>query len=422
MKRKYILTALLTTTLFFTGACAEDDPNFLWLMGQGTTEGSQAAADTPVEFSLDVGDVAGDPNFVFETTQTVSVNVVVQDTSNPVAGSLVQIRETSGASAGRVRFQAVSNEQGAVTGSFTINNTTDEVSLEIVYAGQTYRFVISVRNLLAINRTILFEADALPVQAFDSDGDGVPDDADQFPDDPNRAATIRYPAEGNYTVAFEDLYPRKGDADFNDFVVQLTHQEDLDAQGRVVRIRGDYTHVAKGAGYNHTLRLNLPGVGGTYEIRRYNPAGELIDTKTGESTELLGLELMPRSNTTIASPNTRRGSAFQPGDRFEIEIIPSAPVLRADLGPAPYDLYLYVINTRKEIHFAGRYFNEDGTDRYLDSDGFPWALLIPGNWGWMYERGNIHAAYEHFESWYTSGGANNKDWYMFPDAGQVFEL
>ena len=92
----------------------------------------------------------------------------------------------------------------------------------------------------------------------------------------------------------------------------------------------------------------------------------------------------------------------------------------ATLGKAPYDLFIKVLNTGHEIHFAGKYFNEDGSDRYIDSAGFPWALMVPDYWQWPYERANIHDGYPDFDDWYLSAGADFQNWYDTPVSEFVF--
>ncbi len=413
--------AALGIALFgFAGCATPDDPALVWLLGAGT--GSPGTEETiSDDYVINVGDVQGDPDFIFSSTVTIGLHVTVLDPIAPVSGTVVQFRELTGNRTGRVLFNAVTGANGNVTGNFTIDSLQNMVRLIVTYNEQTYTFDINITGLLLIDRTLLLTAQVSPVQIVDSDGDGVPDGLDTFPNDPTRAVTVRFPGEGHLTIAFEDLFPKQGDADFNDFVIQAVHEEDLNASGKVARMRATYTHVAKGAGYNHTLHLNLPGAGsGNVSIKRYSPDGSLVSESTQQYAALQGVALLPNSSTTLAQSNTSSGQTFVSGDRFEIEIIPDAPVSRLALGAAPYDLYLYVLNTKQEIHFAGKHFNADGSDRYLDSTGFPWALATPGNWRWMYERKNIHDAYVRFDDWYGSNGSTNQDWYTTVTEGLIF--
>jgi len=55
--------------------------------------------------------------------------------------------------------------------------------------------------------------------ACDYDGDGVPDDEDDEPGDPEIAYKSYFPTSGKQIVAFEDLWPSLGDFDFNDLTM-----------------------------------------------------------------------------------------------------------------------------------------------------------------------------------------------------------
>jgi LruC domain-containing protein len=322
-------------------------------------------------------------------------------------------------------FFASTNAPGNVTGSFTYNINQPQVLITIyLNDGRSFSFQVDLTNVSEIERELLIQADGsvTPVAISDRDKDGVPDNLDAYPDDPTRSAVIRIPTDSYYNVAYEDLYPKQGDADFNDYVVKVYYEEDLNAAGDVVRIRGYYQHVAKGAGYNHTLRLKLPATG-NYTLQRFGYSGEVELNTTGNLTPFDYIELLPNSSSTIPQSNTDSKQTFHPGKKAQLEIILSAPTKRASLGSAPYDLYIYVITTNKEIHFLGKYFDQNGKDLYLDPTGFPWALLIPGdNWKWPLERVNIKNAYANFIPWYESAGASFKDWFNSTDLTKVFNF
>ncbi|MCH2208953.1 MAG: LruC domain-containing protein [Lentisphaerales bacterium] len=61
---------------------------------------------------------------------------------------------------------------------------------------------------------------------MDSDNGGIPDNSDVIPDDPKRASTAYFPTQNQHNLlAFEDIFPRKGDYDFNDLVLTYKSQE-----------------------------------------------------------------------------------------------------------------------------------------------------------------------------------------------------
>lgn len=389
---------------------------------------------SPEAYSMQIGDIRAASDFAFQTTRTAEVHISLVSDETPEENQLIQMREVRDGSAGRVLFRALTDASGEVNGNFTVVSTNNRAQLDFAYEGQVYAIPVDLENLKKLDRSIRMNpagassassnagnsVAANAAALADSDGDRVPDDADDFPDDATRVTRVMFPTEGRYTVAFEDLYPRKGDADFNDYVIQARQEEHLNSAGDVVRILGSYRHVARAAGYNHILRLSLPVPSADYTIRRSGSDGSLVSTTSHRATPFEKIDITDQSNLTIAQSNAHAGQEFLPGDLFEVDIIPDAPVAKADLGGAPYDLHIYVLNTGREIHFAGKYTNDDGTDLYLDDDGFPWALMVPIDWRWMYERQDIFAAYQFFVAWYSSAGADNADWYNYPDLSEVF--
>lgn len=410
-----ILVAFLG--MLMVSACTREDENLAWLLAvtdpladiEPTTE-----AET-IPFHMDVEDVNGPTDFVFENTTTYPVRVTVIDGVNPVDSTLVQIMEyTSGGP--RVSFRAVTDAEGNVSGSFTIENRAEpRVTVELTYLGKEYRFEIDLTNVREIKRYIYVDGYLEQIEISDRDGDGIADELDDYPDDAGRATLVKIPADNYFTIAFEDLFPTPGDADFNDYVVRVKSEQDLDAQGKVVRMRSEFTHVAKGAGYNHTFHMKLPGTG-QYTLKRTAADGTVaLDTALPLSDA--GVEILPSSETTLAQSNTATGQSFVTGMTAQFEAVFETPLTGLAF---PYDMYLYVKNTKKEIHFPGKYTNSDGSDPYMDANGFPWALLIPGDWSWPLERNNIHQAYPLFQSWYETAGQQAADWYKTADFNLVF--
>ena len=99
----------------------------------------------------------------------------------------------------------------------------------------------------------------------------------------------------------------------------------------------------------------------------------------------------------------------------------SIPVNRNVLGTAPYDLYAYVHNTKEELHFPGKYFINN-KDKYLDPKGFPWAIIVPGGFQWPLSGENMNSGYPKFNSWSSSFGAYDSDWYKYFNGSKVYTL
>jgi len=68
---------------------------------------------------------------------------------------------------------------------------------------------------------ICFLKNKLISGSADSDGDGVPDDEDYWPEDATKAYLSVYPSGSKYYFhCYEDLWPGLGDYDFNDVVLK----------------------------------------------------------------------------------------------------------------------------------------------------------------------------------------------------------
>ncbi|WP_061224602.1 LruC domain-containing protein [Leptospira weilii] len=384
----------------------------------GVNAGSSVTPTQEITGVITVNDQIGSIPFTYNTVQTIPLNLIVTDKqSKPISGATVIVSDNEG----HILFQGISNNVGQVSGSITVETAIGQITLEITAGGESISNIINLINVVGINREIKYEI-LLPVVTVpvDSDKDGVPDILDAYPQDPTRSALIRIPAEGVSTVAYEDLYPSAGDADLNDYVLHIHNEEDLNTAGDVIRLRGTYQHVARGAGYKHTFFLKLPiSIGATFSRKVVREDGKVVTeltTKTVSASDFnQGIQIHEESNKTTSNPNVNPGGVYKPGHIATIEIVFNSPVKKSALGIYPYDIFIKVTNTGKEIHFPGLYKNSNGTDKYLDSNKFPWAILVPGAWKYPYEgldiRKETQTGYKEFNLWVASNGASYKDWY-----------
>ena len=81
----------------------------------------------------------------------------------------------------------------------------------------------------------------------DIDGDGVIDAEDDYPQDPLRAMNNFFPASGKGTLAFEDLWPSKGDYDLNDLVVDYSFKTITNSSNKLVETYATFVLRACGA-------------------------------------------------------------------------------------------------------------------------------------------------------------------------------
>ncbi|MFK8055110.1 MAG: LruC domain-containing protein [Saprospiraceae bacterium] len=267
----------------------------------------------------------------------------------------------------------------------------------------------------------------------------MPDHLDAFPEDDERAYVSFSPGENNYgTIAFEDLWPRKGDYDFNDMVINYSFIETLDAQNSVKDIQIKMEVAAMGASQNHGFAIRLPispqlveSISGQVITDNYfdlNSNG----TESGMSMAVVpvftdGFSLF-ESVETGGIVNTDPARPWVNPGNLDIKITFISPIEREFIGYAPYDPFMLRKQDRSlEIHLAGyspteradiSLFNtgDDKSDLangfcYVDSRNLPWAIHVPETFIYPKERIPITEVYENFATWATFGGESVPDWF-----------
>ena len=278
----------------------------------------------------------------------------------------------------------------------------------------------------------------------DSDGDGVANDLDAFPLDPERVAKRFYPNGSDYGyLAFEDNWPKKGDFDMNDLVVAYRTVETLNAQGNITDLQLIYEIVARGAANDNAFAIHLPGVPRaainptftTLTVGEQAPVA--LPTENGQSEAVF---ILVSSVNTL----TRTGLSWPCGFFNTVNTCPrSAPVLlvanirfqqplsRATLGTAPYNPFIYPNRyggRGREIHLVdqpptakadpnlfgtGDDASNPAQGRYYrTADNLPWALDVPETWRHPAEWNNVASVYVNFATWAGSNGTTATNWYV----------
>ncbi|HEY9117583.1 MAG TPA: LruC domain-containing protein, partial [Roseivirga sp.] len=87
---------------------------------------------------------------------------------------------------------------------------------------------------------------------LDTDGDGINDILDEYPNDPNIAYVSYYPSATTFgSFAFEDNWPDYGDYDFNDLVIDYQFKHYLNANNQIVEMESNFKVRAIGAGFRN---------------------------------------------------------------------------------------------------------------------------------------------------------------------------
>lgn len=269
----------------------------------------------------------------------------------------------------------------------------------------------------------------------DTDGDGVVDEEDAFPEDPERAFISYYPNEIDFaSVAYEDLWPGVGDYDFNDLVVNFNYEIVTNADNLIVDIIAQTNVAAAGASLNNGFGLSIPvepsrcasvtgtvNVEGTLDI---NPVG--YENGHPDNTVIIFYDAI-NSIYNSAMFNTIPDGNTVETDTITVTVYFDNPQI--PLGSEPYNPFIYVDQERgKEIHLIDNeptsladmsYFgtwsdNSDPTANkwYLTDKYLPWAVETPSNFDYPIEKTDILSAYLKFKEWAESSGNVYENWYL----------
>lgn len=211
------------------------------------------------------------------------------------------------------------------------------------------------------------------------------------------------PCEVDYSFAWEDLLDEGNDMDYNDLVVQTIIWKEMNDG---VETHMKFIAKARGAGYDHSLRINLGG---------------------GDFRTIF-------ESTQMALPGGWNGWSYNTVDQcnplpYAVEIV----VVEGDLtGTHPLPPFMPVLTVYPSFTHtdpAGSYdlniwelaeAASPGSGNTFVTDGltYPNGLLIPSDWLWPRDFTSIFMSYEDFmdtDNW-------DDDWYLnLSDPTQVWD-
>lgn len=302
-----------------------------------------------------------------------------------------------------------------------ISGYANLIIMDTETGGWQYKYGVKANNNSTYKRSIhdltTFRVYADNIDETDSDGDGILDQDDAYPNDAEAAFELFTPSKyGKGTIAFEDLWPSTGDYDFNDAVLSYQAIAVLNADNMAVRLDLICNIKANGAGYNNGIGIEIEGL-----------APSQIESVSGSVLTENYISL--NSNGTEADQENAVIILADDVDNILNETTISvnfvAPVSTSDLGIAPFNPFIIVNGERaKEIHlpymnrtslgnssleFTGE--NKDTDGNFISENGFPWAISIIHDFKVPKEKVDITSAYNFFSTWSESGGTSNVDWY-----------
>ncbi len=313
----------------------------------------------------------------------------------------------------------------------------------LLYDNPTERFLIGFEDLVRSSggsdddfNDVIVYATANPVkavviddivpttQAKDTDGDTVDDEFDEYPADPLRAYNVYYPNQNTFaTVAFEDLWPSKGDYDLNDVVVDFQYQAVLDASNRTKDVKAKYKLRAAGGVFRNGFSVEMP-----FNVSEVSSVtGNSLGMEEGATKAIL--KVFSNSKAIISGYNTMLGVKYTETDTIN-STITLGSAKNITLGN--FNPFIYVDEPGKgrgyEVHLSGQTptslvnsavlgTNADATTPakgiyYKTRNNLPFAIAIPERFSYPWEKTQIVLAHLRFASWAQSGGSTYTDWYQ----------
>ncbi|TAI49517.1 LruC domain-containing protein [Flagellimonas allohymeniacidonis] len=252
----------------------------------------------------------------------------------------------------------------------------------------------------------------------DEDRDGVEDSVDEYPNDATRAYAITYPSSSTKaSLIFEDLWPFKGDWDFNDTALDYSITRIFNARNEMVGIDFDYVVTSDGAGFVNSFAFEIEGLSPN---NVGSISGQILDrdvfSLAGNGTELgqqhAVIPLFDDHSILVNQEN-------------KVSVLFVNPLVATSLDYAPYNPFLVANGERdKEIHLANYKSttlgnsqpevtgnNSDVDGDYTTENGLPWAINVIESFPLLLEKEPLNEGYLFFEEWGVSGGKSKKDWY-----------
>lgn len=293
-------------------------------------------------------------------------------------------------------------------------------------------------------------------QSLNSDGGAVYGEVEDYQVEVTAGNTsyLYYPGKDDFvTLAYEDLWPEKGDYDFNDVVMgyNVTQVIQNDKVSRI-DIKGQL--VAYGADYANGFGVHLEGVDRSLideNLIKLSHNGVVLQSaaplETGQSEAVViitdNIKNHFSANCGAGFYRTEANCFSQDVFTFEISIPLSSPIDFKDVPDMPLNPFIFAADNRArnsffggdmpgrslEIHLADQPLTdladqgllglEDDRSSlpmvtYRTDKNMPWAIEIGGVWRPALETVDMTQAYPDFIEFVTSGGATNPLWFNNP--------
>lgn len=269
----------------------------------------------------------------------------------------------------------------------------------------------------------IVQSPSITINGTSCNGGGVnADTGSNAPADPIFPVLVE--ENNEYTFTMEDLWPSLGDYDMNDIVFSIKNiKKNIDKNNKVVSMSFDITPRAAGSTrkicpavqFDKVLSDNLSFTS-TY-TKAYKESGQ----------QAANIILFPEFHSLFgkSSPVVLNTFANLPeikANDYTFTVNFNTPTDNSDVIISNLNFYVIIgdveNNDRKEVHLSGFKATNKvqmAVNNYKDSNNMVWALMLPvGDFKYPTEMTKISVAYPKFDTWASSGGVVNTDWYLFP--------
>ncbi|MBQ4877757.1 LruC domain-containing protein [Pseudoalteromonas luteoviolacea] len=262
------------------------------------------------------------------------------------------------------------------------------------------------------------------------------------------------------TAAFEDLWPQKGDYDFNDVVVRYRATTGQ-IGNQIVQYKVEGALVAVGAGYHNAFALRFKDI-----ARNHVNESQIKLTIDGVEAQNSPLEANRNEAIAVIFKDTREMVPALEGCKF---FRTEEDCIDRQRAPVPFELILplsttYSVNVATldkldpfifavtgydhgpyvdsnngrgwEVHLKNQAPTEAFDPSYLDqgddtsstngyfqtNTGLPWAMIINTDWQHPKEKTDMSIAYPQFAEFASSAGQNNVTWFENPVANYQYTI
>jgi len=422
---------------------------------QGTNAGT--IRDTHFSDVFPTGLVLGDPNHFtihFTSSQAVAAFLPAGGQSQVLSQSFTDLANASQAGnwSGQIAaaMMNVAFDEAGYLGASS-NHLKDLVFLSGPFSG------MSIGNFLNIANTALgggglggFSINEIAYAAEQINTNFESGDLNYFTCTANSGGNGTGPTEVHYTgtLAYEDLWPWKGDYDFNDMVIGYNFTIYKNVQEQIRHITATFTLYAFGASFYNGFGFSFPNIPSNAIL---NVSGYHLKPVSIIHLDNNGLEANQTDATVIVfddafdlmqhpgigiGVNTDPSAPYVDPDTVVIEMsfmdngipAPGGPITFNQLNIGDFNPFIIINQERGvEVHLpgypptslantgmigSGQDSGNPGSDRYYETIGnLPWGINIPEVFKYPIEKQDITGAYLHFAEWAQSDGLLYPDWF-----------